>query len=119
MSTSTGYRHRPGVAARPLINYASTFVVFQSQVPFDGASRWACPITISTVVPWRFSLEPAKHQSLSSADLAAKLGFSEDFIAEYEAGHWRFDPAEYVFIARAIGIDPYELLAQAENEVSC
>ena len=30
------------------------------------------------------------------------------------AGH---DPAEYVAIARAVGVDPYELLAQAENEV--
>ena len=30
------------------------------------------------------------------------------------AGH---DPAEYVAIARAVGIDPYELLAQPENEV--
>ena len=30
------------------------------------------------------------------------------------AGH---DPAEYVAIARALGVDPYELLAQAENEV--
>ena len=27
------------------------------------------------------------------------------------------DPAEYVAIARAVGVDPYELLAQAENEV--
>ena len=30
------------------------------------------------------------------------------------AGH---DPVEYVAIARAVGVDPYELLAQAENEV--
>ena len=30
------------------------------------------------------------------------------------AGH---DPAEYVAIAHAVGVDPYELLAQAENEV--
>lgn len=30
------------------------------------------------------------------------------------AGH---DPAEYVAIARAVGVDPYKLLAQAENEV--
>ena len=59
-----------------------------------------------------------KAQSMSSADLAAKLGFAEDFVAEYEGGHWRLDPAEYIFIARALGVDPYELLAQAENEVS-
>jgi hypothetical protein len=27
-----------------------------------------------------------------------------------------YDPAEYVAIACAVGVDPYELLAQAENE---
>src|ERR1700727_2700410 len=27
------------------------------------------------------------------------------------------DPAEYVAIARAVGVDPYKSLAQAENEV--
>jgi hypothetical protein len=30
------------------------------------------------------------------------------------AGH---DPAEYVAIARALGVDPYEFLAHAKNEV--
>jgi transcriptional regulator with XRE-family HTH domain len=60
-----------------------------------------------------------KGQAMSYADLAAKLGLAEDFVAEYEAGHWQLDPAEYIFIARAVGVDPYELLAQAENEVGC
>jgi transcriptional regulator with XRE-family HTH domain len=59
-----------------------------------------------------------KAQSMNPVDLAAKLGFAEDFVAEYEAGHWRLDPAEYIFVARALGADPYELLVQAENEAS-
>jgi hypothetical protein len=46
-----------------------------------------------------------------------KLGFAEDFVTKYEAGHWRLDPAEYIFVARALGVDPYELLAQAESDV--
>jgi ribosome-binding protein aMBF1 (putative translation factor) len=57
-----------------------------------------------------------KAQSICSADLAAKLGFAEDFVAEYEGGHWRLDPAEYTFVGRALGVDPYELLEQAEHE---
>jgi transcriptional regulator with XRE-family HTH domain len=60
-----------------------------------------------------------KAQSMNPADLAAKLGVADDFVAEYEAGHWRLDPAEYIFVARALGVDPYELLARAENEASC
>jgi hypothetical protein len=56
---------------------------------------------------------------MNPADLAAKLGFADDFVAEYEGGHWRLDPAEYILVARALGVDPYELLAQAEDEVGC
>jgi hypothetical protein len=40
-----------------------------------------------------------------------------DFVDAYETGCWRRDPAEYVAIARLIGVDPYELLQQAEEEV--
>jgi transcriptional regulator with XRE-family HTH domain len=54
-------------------------------------------------------------QGMSQADVAAKLGCRDDFIAEYEAGRWRLDPAEYVAIARAVGVDAYELLQQAEE----
>jgi transcriptional regulator with XRE-family HTH domain len=57
-----------------------------------------------------------KAQGVSPSDVAAKLGFAEEFVSEYEAGRWRLDPAEYVAIARAVGVDPYELLQQAEQE---
>jgi ribosome-binding protein aMBF1 (putative translation factor) len=56
-------------------------------------------------------------QGVSSADLATKHGISEEFVADFEAGRTRLDPAEFVTIARAVGVDPYELLAQAEQEV--
>jgi ribosome-binding protein aMBF1 (putative translation factor) len=44
-------------------------------------------------------------QGLSIADVAAKLGFAEDFVDAYETGCWRLDPAEYVAISRLIGVD--------------
>ena len=58
-----------------------------------------------------------KPHGLSIADVAAKLGFSEDFVDAYGTACWRLDPAEYVAIARLIGVDPYELMQQAEEEV--
>jgi transcriptional regulator with XRE-family HTH domain len=54
-----------------------------------------------------------KAQGMSGSGLAEKLGVAQDFVAQYEAGSWRLDPAEYVTIGRAVGVDPYELLQQA------
>jgi transcriptional regulator with XRE-family HTH domain len=59
-----------------------------------------------------------KAQGMSARGLAEKLGVAQDFVDQYEAGRWRLDPAEYVAIARAVGVDPYELLLQAEQEGS-
>ena len=55
-------------------------------------------------------------QGVTPADLAAKLGFELAFVLKYEEGRQRLDPAEYVAIAGAVGVDPYELLQQAEDE---
>ena len=54
--------------------------------------------------------------SMNQADVAAKLACRDDFVAEYEAGRRRLDPAEYIVVVRAIGVDPFELLQQAEEE---
>jgi transcriptional regulator with XRE-family HTH domain len=52
---------------------------------------------------------------LSVDDLAARFGPSGDFVTSYEAGQRLLDPAEFIAIARAIGVDPYELLRRAEG----
>jgi cytoskeletal protein RodZ len=62
-------------------------------------------------------MQARKAQGMTIADVAAKLGFALDFVEAYETGCWRLDPAEYVAIARLIGVDPHELLQQAEEEV--
>ncbi|WP_424360800.1 helix-turn-helix domain-containing protein [Methylocystis parvus] len=46
--------------------------------------------------------------------LAAWFGQSEAFVSSYEEGERLLDPSEYIALARAIGVDPYELLKQAE-----
>ena len=62
-------------------------------------------------------MQARKAQGMSIAGVAAKLGFAVEFVDSYETGCWRLDPAEYVAISRLIGVDPYELLRQAEAEV--
>ena len=52
---------------------------------------------------------------LSASDLAARFGLLEVFVLSYESGQRLLDPAEFIAIARAIGVDPYELLRRAEG----
>jgi ribosome-binding protein aMBF1 (putative translation factor) len=61
-------------------------------------------------------VEAREKAGLSQADLAQRFGLGESFVASYEDGARLLDPAEYVAICRAIGVDPYELLAKAESE---
>lgn len=55
-------------------------------------------------------------QSLTQADLARRLGRSTSFVYRVEAGARHLDVAEFIAIARALEIDPYELLRQAEAQ---
>ncbi len=52
---------------------------------------------------------------LSAADLARRFGLTDAFVLSYETGQRLLDPAEFIAVARAIGVDPYELLRQAEG----
>jgi ribosome-binding protein aMBF1 (putative translation factor) len=51
---------------------------------------------------------------LTQEALAAWFGQSEAFVSSYEEGTRLLDPSEYIALARAIGVDPYELWKQAE-----
>lgn len=52
---------------------------------------------------------------LSAADLAARFGLTAVFVLTFESGERLLDPAKFIAIARAIGVDPYELLRRAEG----
>ena len=52
---------------------------------------------------------------VSPSNLAARFGLLEDFVLSYECGQRLLDPAEFIAIARAIGVDPYELPRRAEG----
>ena len=52
---------------------------------------------------------------LSAGDLAGRFGLTANFVKSYETGQRLLDPAEFIAIARVIGVDPYELLQRAES----
>ena len=49
------------------------------------------------------------------ADPARRFGLREGFVASCESGARPLDRAAYVATRRAIGVDAYELLAEAEK----
>ncbi len=52
---------------------------------------------------------------LSQAELAARFGLPEQLVVSYEAGARLLDVGEFVAICRAIGVDPYQVLRDAEQ----
>lgn len=63
----------------------------------------------------RLLTEAREEAGLSRSDLSERFGQLESFVSSYEHGERLLDPAEFVAIARAIGVDPYELLRKAEG----
>ena len=53
---------------------------------------------------------------MTQADLADRLGRPQSFVAKYEGRERRLDVAEYLSIARELGVDPYKLLKGAEKD---
>ncbi len=51
---------------------------------------------------------------LSQIQLAERFGQPEAFVSSYEDGARLLDPAEFIAICRATGVDPYDLLREAE-----
>jgi transcriptional regulator with XRE-family HTH domain len=52
---------------------------------------------------------------MTEQELAERFGQSEAFVSSYESGRRLLDPAEFIAICRAIGIEPYGLLRDAEQ----
>jgi len=52
---------------------------------------------------------------LSQAELAERFDQPEALISSYEEGDRLLDPAEFIALCRAIGVDPYTLLHRAEK----
>lgn len=55
-------------------------------------------------------IDARKNAKLTQAELAARLERPQSFVAKYELGERRVDVVEFVAVARALGLDPGELL---------
>lgn len=60
-------------------------------------------------------IEAREDAGLSREKLARRFNQPAAFVISYEEGSRLLDPAEFIAIARAIGVDPYELLKRAEG----
>ncbi len=55
-----------------------------------------------------------KAAGLTQAQLANRLHRHQSFVARVESGERRIDVVELIVLARAIGVDPVELLSAAD-----
>lgn len=58
----------------------------------------------------RFLVEKRKKAGVTQAELAAKLGRYQSFVATIESGQRRIDVIELLDLADAIGFDPREAI---------
>jgi transcriptional regulator with XRE-family HTH domain len=62
-----------------------------------------------------FLVEKRKKAGLTQAELAARLGRYQSFIANIESGQRRIDVVELLDIAAAIGFDPREAIKRLKS----
>lgn len=55
-------------------------------------------------------IEARKEAGLSQVGLAEKLSRPQSYVSKYERGERRLDVIEFLEVARAIGIDPFNFL---------
>jgi len=60
-------------------------------------------------------VEMRRATGMTQADVAAKLGKPQSFVAKYERGERRLDVIEFLDVADALGSDPCELLKRLRS----
>jgi transcriptional regulator with XRE-family HTH domain len=53
-----------------------------------------------------------KAKKFTQSEVAKRLGRTQSFVAKYEAGERRLDVIEFIDVARALGVDPSDLLRE-------
>ncbi|MBE9051024.1 helix-turn-helix transcriptional regulator [Nostocales cyanobacterium LEGE 11386] len=66
----------------------------------------------------RCMIAARKEAKLTQANLAKSLKKPQSFVAKYENGERRLDLIEFLLAARAIGVDPCDIIRQIEQELS-
>jgi HTH-type transcriptional regulator/antitoxin HipB len=60
-------------------------------------------------------VEKRKRADLTQAQVAAKLGRYQSFVATIESGQRRIDVVEFLDLAEAIGFDPREVIGRIRS----
>lgn len=63
-------------------------------------------------------VQSRKDAGLTQTDLGARIGRCPPFVSKVKLGERRLDAAEFVEVARAIGVDPYAVMREAERRGS-
>lgn len=63
----------------------------------------------------RYLIAERKKAGLTQNGLAQRLQKPQSFVSKYETGERRLDVAEFIQIARAIGLSPSRIIEQIEN----
>lgn len=56
-------------------------------------------------------MEARKNRRLTQTQLAAKLGRPQSFVSKYERADRRLDVVEFLEVARALDVDPVQMIA--------
>ena len=59
-----------------------------------------------------------KDADLTQAELSSRLKRPQSFVSKYERGERRLDVVEFGEVARALGVDPVQFLANLYREIS-
>jgi transcriptional regulator with XRE-family HTH domain len=51
---------------------------------------------------------------LTQAEVAARLGHPQSFVAKYEGGERRLDVVEFIQVCEALGVNPQSVLAELQ-----
>ena len=60
-------------------------------------------------------VQARRDAGLTQVALAKKLGRPQSFVSKFERGERRLDVAEFLDVARALGIDPAQTIADLER----
>jgi transcriptional regulator with XRE-family HTH domain len=61
-------------------------------------------------------VQARKDAGITQAELGMRIGQRQTFVSKFELGERRLDVAEFVAVARGIGIDPNALVEMAEAD---
>lgn len=53
---------------------------------------------------------------LTQAEVSARLGHPQSFVAKYEGGERRLDVVEFIQVCSALGVDPHALLKKLQGK---